>query len=250
VKREYRKIISLLTARLPVLEHALQRPSDTAIDIKHMSSYGVFRQRAALFRRFGTSNIEPGIRMNVGSLVKAALHDPEDHAPLLNHGWKEKRRYKPTSKYIIPCVDLSLGNEDARCAAMGNGLEIAEASVFKRVLVFSAKGMAWIEVDGSFVDNVKAMNAWTIIGNQDIYPVFEWLMQTIAESGLIQQEVEEMEVVILSDMQFIVPSSPSSQEQKIDEPVDKVLQRLYPILPRIVFSQVHTTEGCPCSQKK
>jgi len=251
VKREYRKIISLLTARLPLLEHALQRPLDElADDIKQMSSYGVFRQRAALFRRFGTSNIERSIqRMNVGSLVKAALHDPEDHAPLLNHVWKEKRRYKPTSKYIIPCVDLSVTDEDARCAAIGHGMEIAEASAFQRVLVFSAKGVAWIAIEGgTFVDKVKAMNEWTRAGDQDIYPVFEWLMQSIAESGLTQEEVEAMEVVILSDMQFIVPSS--SQEQKIHEPVDKVLQRLYPILPKIVFSQVHTTEGCPCSQKK
>jgi hypothetical protein len=159
---------------------------------------------------------------------------------------------------MIAMVDTSGSMEMDNCvplySAIGLGIRVAEKSKLgKRVLTFS-NTPSWINIDEknckSFVDQVNTIRNADWGSNTDFYKAMELILTQIVKHKLSAEEVEELVLVVFSDMQFDASTKNNNDTvrnilaEKFYEAGIKVCGKGYKV-PHILFWNLRTTSGFP-----
>jgi uncharacterized protein with von Willebrand factor type A (vWA) domain len=124
---------------------------------------------------------------------------------LLNQQWKDNATQTGALGNMIPMVDLSgsmIG--EPLDAAVALGIRIAEKSKLgKRIMTFSLNPK-WINLDPytDFVSQVKVVESGEVGYHTDFYKALNLILDSIIENKMSPEDVEDLVLVILSDMQI------------------------------------------------
>lgn len=124
---------------------------------------------------------------------------------VLDSQWRDNSSQTGSLSKMVAMVDVSDSMDgDPVNAAIALGIRIAEKSVLgKRVITFSSNP-EWVELDSSndFVSSVAILKTANWGMNTNFYAALNMILDEIEEKQLSKQEVEDMVLVILSDMQI------------------------------------------------
>jgi hypothetical protein len=206
-----------------------------------------------------------GKRLSMPDFTKQALelsHYPmgnSEHAQLqidlLNSQWRDNSTQNGALGNFIAMVDVSGSmrspTPDPFYAANALGIRIAEKSKLgKRVLTFSARP-AWVNLEdcNDFVSMTKKICTDSGL-NTNFYAALDLILNAIIQSKLSPEDVQDMVLVILSDMQ--IDSADKSADQcmydSIREKYEATGNRLYgkPFKPpHILLWNLRSTSGFP-----
>ena len=128
---------------------------------------------------------------------------------ILNSQWRDNANQKNANGLgpMVAMVDMSGSMEgDPKDAAIAIGIRIAEKSILgKRVMTFNSEPK-WVNLDGcnTFTEMVYGINRH--VGDAgtstNFYAALDLMLTAIEESRILPEEVENMILVILSDMQI------------------------------------------------
>ena len=219
-----------------------------------------------------------GKRVGVGELVQDALkllrQHPGDSSTTdqlkvieeernhINLQWEDNGSQNENLGPMIACVDTSgsmeCDNGVPLYNAIGLGLRIAERSLLgKRVATFSATP-SWVNLETATdfvgcVDKVRRSN-WGL--NTDFHALLDMILTACKSSRLEPRNVENMVLVILSDMQIDEATAASTPITGNIESMFQLMERQYydagmelfgrPYkVPHIVFWNLRKTNGFP-----
>jgi len=124
---------------------------------------------------------------------------------LLNSQWRNSSTQSGALGNMIAMVDVSGSmSGDPMYVAIALGLRIADKSALgKRVMTFSAKP-TWVNLDpyNDFVSQVEVVKQADWGMNTNLYAAFDLTLDSIVENKLSPEAVQDMIIVILSDMQI------------------------------------------------
>jgi len=124
---------------------------------------------------------------------------------LLNSQWRDSSTQSGALGNMIAMVDVSGSmSGDPMYVAIALGLRIADKSALgKRVMTFSAKP-TWVNLDpyNDFVSQVEVVKQADWGMNTNLYAAFDLTLDSIVENKLSPEAVQDMIIVILSDMQI------------------------------------------------
>jgi hypothetical protein len=133
---------------------------------------------------------------------------------LLNSQWRDNATQTGALDNFIPMVDVSGSMEgDPMHVAIALGIRIAEKSILgKRVMTFSAKP-TWVNLDGynNFVAQVEIVKRSEWGMNTNLMAAFDSILDSIIQNKLTPEQVQDMVLVILSDMQIDAGDSCNKQ---------------------------------------
>ena len=269
---EYRKITSTLNQRLETVEVKQCAREWKDIDFHRVSAVALYKGTKAFLRETGTEDriacrhhfcdfLESNPRkttdtVTVGEITREAAHlykaKPyisqeayESRKKAINYLWTNHT--KPvTSEYSLPLIDVSHSMQDQVYTAIGLGCQIAESSRLQNgVIVFSGHPR-WIPFGpaDTFVDRVEIILRDSVTGiNTDFYSALVLVLDAMQESALKKKDIQQLTLVILSDMQMDV-EFPFTQS--LYETMEEKNHAFVP-LPRVVFWNVRASHGFPCS---
>lgn len=185
-------------------------------------------------------------------------NDLQCQIDLLNSQWRNNGTQTNALGNFIAMVDVSGSMEgDPKHVSTALGIRIAEKSKLgKRVMTFSSHP-SWVNLEkqDDFVSMVKAVCTDSGL-NTNFYAAMNLILDAIIESKLSHEEVEDMVLVILSDMQIDHADKNANETmyQQIEEKYEAAGIRLYgkPFkTPHILMWNLRSTDGFPClsSQK-
>lgn len=287
-KMDFRKLIASLNRRLDTVQIKQCEHKWSEIDPSKQTSVTMHRQKKAFlnvdktgqqrysdedrvccatrFKEFIQSGEINGRRIGINDFTKEALkliqngQTYSDEATILNAQWKSQNQSQNSLGNlsnlgkIIAMVDVSdtmIG--ESMNAAIGLGIRIAENSMFgKRMMTFSSQPN-WINLSEQteFVDMVKTIREtqcdWNL--NADFKSAFNMILEVIVEQRLSPDDVEDMALVILSDMQADYTPVNSTLMELIESQYAEAGMKVWnkPFkLPHIVFWNLRSTTGFPC----
>jgi hypothetical protein len=177
---------------------------------------------------------------------------------LLNSQWRDSSTQTGALGNFIAMVDVSGSmrspSPDPFYAANALGIRIAEKSKLgKRVLTFSAKP-AWIDLEDcdDFVSMTKKICTDSGL-NTNFYAALDLILDAIIQSKLSPEDVQDMVLVILSDMQIDAADQPNrhlrdTMYESIKIKYQAAGDRLYgkPFKPpHILLWNLRSTSGFP-----
>jgi len=188
----------------------------------------------------------------------ADIDDLQCQIDLLNSQWRDNGTQTNALGNFIAMVDVSGSMEgDPKHVSTALGIRIAEKSKLgKRVMTFSSHP-SWVNLEQhhDFVSMVKAVCTDSGL-NTNFYAAMNLILDAIIESKLSHEEVEDMVLVILSDMQIDSADKNANETmyQQIEKKYEAAGIRLYgkPFKPpHILMWNLRSTDGFPClsSQK-
>ena len=159
-----------------------------------------------------------GKRVSIYDFVKDAIkyscHESGEEIQLIkdtiNSQWENNSKQNFNLNNMIALVDTSGSMECDNCQplynAIGLGIRISEKTspAFRnRVLTFSAEP-TWVNLDEekTFCDKVSKVKSANWGMNTNIYRAFELILAAVEKAKMTPQEVENLTLVILSDMQI------------------------------------------------
>ena len=285
-RTHFRKLLSRLNRHLDTVQIKQAGGSWASIDHANLTSVTMRRQSRALRnveahgaaertatedrRRCATNFTEfvkraasggpslKGKRVSLIDFVRAArtTHDAMDRR-VLDLQWRDSTTTTGPLPNMVPMIDTS---GSMTCdggvpldSAVGLGIRIAERSrLHNRALTFSAEP-AWIRYDGcsGFVDKVRATLAEDWGFSTNFTAALKLVLSAIVEARLPPREVNDMVLVVLSDMQIDF-----SGNESIDESMYARIKRLYAeagmkahgepyVPPTILFWNLRSTSGFP-----
>lgn len=203
-----------------------------------------------------------GKRVSVTDFVKDALDacrsEDAEHRFVLNSQWRDSSSATGELPNMIAMVDTSgsmtCDNSVPLHSAIGLGCRIAEKSrLGRRVMTFSSEPR-WINLDSApdltdMVERIHSDGDWGL--NTNFTAALQLILDAICERGLKAEEVEDMVLVILSDMQI-----DSSGNESISETMLSRIRRMYEEAgertigapytpPHILFWNLRSTRGFP-----
>ena len=172
---------------------------------------------------------------------------------LLNSQWRDNATLTGSLGKFIPMVDVSGSMDgDPLFVAIALGLRIAEKSLLgKRVMTFSSKP-TWVNLDGydNFVEQVSIVKQAEWGMNTNLHSAFDTILDTVIQNKLNPEEVQDMVLVILSDMQ--IDQGDSCDKKALYDTIHTKYAtagvRLYgqPFKPpHILFWNLRSTSGFP-----
>lgn len=124
---------------------------------------------------------------------------------VINTQWIDSSRQTANLGKMIAMVDVSGSmSGDPMMAAIGLGIRIAEKSALgNRVMTFSDKP-SWVNLEPypHFVDRVSVVRRCDWGGSTNFHKALDLILDVIVQNKLPANEVEDMVLVILSDMQM------------------------------------------------
>ena len=171
---------------------------------------------------------------------------------LLNSQWRDNSTQTGALGNFIAMVDVSGSMEgDPKYAANALGIRIAEKSKLgKRVLTFSAKPQ-WVNLEhcDDFVSMTKEICTDSGL-NTNFYAALDMILDAIIQSKLSPEDVQDMVLVILSDMQIDQADRTTNQTMydSIKTKYEAAGNRLYgtPFKPpHILLWNLRSTSGFP-----
>jgi hypothetical protein len=234
----YRKLLSTVNKKLDTLQIKQCDRKWSQIDFNNVTSISMVKQTNAFLNKNNTKkqlaemdrilcakkfqnfidnkiknneNIK-GKRVSIVDFVKKALSLNlsvdlfTNEKTILNSQWNDNASQNETLTKFIPMVDVSGSMEgDPMYAAIGLGIRIAEKSILgNRVMTFSAKP-TWVNLDpfkDDFVQKVYFVKKADWGANTNFKSALLMILNAIVENKLPPEEVEDMVLVILSDMQM------------------------------------------------
>jgi hypothetical protein len=206
-----------------------------------------------------------GKRVGMTDFTKQALHlismlqpddipDNQSEIDLLNLQWRDSSKQNGQLGNFIAMVDVSGSmNGDPLYAANALGIRIAEKSKLgKRVMTFSNKP-SWVNLEN--YDDFVSMTAKICTAdsglNTNFYAAMDLILNAIIQSKLSPDEVQDMVLVILSDMQLDEADKHTdmSMYDNIKKRYFDAGMRLYgkPFnAPHILMWNLRSTSGFPC----
>lgn len=198
-----------------------------------------------------------GKRIGLNDFTKEALslinNSNPDEVALLNAQWLNNSLQTGALGKMIAMVDVSGSmNGDPMNAAIALGIRVAEKSLLgKRVLTFSATP-SWVNLTGvdNFVDMVSLVSRADWGMNTNFSAALSMILEAIISQKLKPEDVEDMVLVIFSDMQMDQADTPSSLYlmESIEKRYADAGQRLWgkPFkAPHILFWNLRSTSGFP-----
>jgi Mg-chelatase subunit ChlD len=237
-KTDYRKLVSALNKKLDTLQIKQCANTWSDIDFKNVTSISLGKQKKAFLNinkkgdtrypdredrvlcanNFNThvqkavkGEIEmKGKRVGMADFTKQAraLYSPyasQVEKDLLNSQWRDSSSQNGALDNFVPVVDISGSMEgDPGDVAVALGIRIAEKSKLgKRVMTFS-RDPKWINLEpyDDFISQAKAVESGEVGYNTDFYKVLNLFLDTIVENKMSSEDVQDMVIVLLSDMQI------------------------------------------------
>ncbi len=282
-KTDYRKLISSLNKKLDTVQ--IKQCANTWSEIKpeNQTSVTMHKQKKAFlnlkkdgktervdnddrrscaktFTEFAEKAAKgevevKGKRLGLDAMVQDALNSSrlsQAEKDILNAQWLNNSLQTGALGKMIAMVDVSGSmSGDPMNAAIGLGLRIAEKSMLgKRVLTFSASPK-WVNLDGvdKFIDMVSIVQRADWGMNTNFAAALNMILEAIIQNKLAAEDVEDMVLVILSDMQM---DQADSNSKSLMETIEKsyadagvrVCGKPYKA-PHILFWNLRSTSGFP-----
>lgn len=222
-------------------------------------NYKEYIQRCAT-----NKSVAKGSNVSIIDFVKSAIENEfsknETEKLSINSQWENNSSDTKSLGNIIAMIDTSGSMEADNCkplySAIGLGIRVAEKSALgRRVLTFSSKP-EWINLDDidkkDFVSMVQKVRQAPWGMNTNFYAALNLILQTIIEQNLDPKTVEDMTLVVFSDMQIDKSSEEDMNTMFI------TIENLYKQTglktsfktpykpPHILFWNLRTTNGFPC----
>ena len=284
-KMDFRKLISSLNTKLDTVQIKQCANNWSEIDPTKQTSITMHKQKKAFlnlkkngeqrseqddrvscanhFKEFAEKadkgEVEvKGSRIGLNDFTKEALElvsssqQKSDEAAILNAQWLNNSKQTGALGKIIAMVDVSGSmNGDPMNAAIALGIRVAEKSMLgKRVMTFSASP-SWVNLQGQdkFVDMVATVSRADWGMNTNFAAALKMILDAIVSQKLKPDDVEDMVLVIFSDMQMDQADRQStSLIDTIEQQYAEAGQRLWgkPFkAPHILFWNLRSTSGFP-----
>jgi len=236
-KTEYRKILSVLNKKLDTLQIKQCNNQWSKIDFNNVTSISLTKQKKAFqnithngeirhrdnadrilcadnFKSHIKTAIEggnelKGRRVSMVDFTRQALSligsDNQSEIDLLNSQWRDSSSLNSNMGKMIPMIDVSgsMGGDPLH-AAIALGIRIAEKSAIgKRVMTFSASP-TWVNLEGhdDFVSQVDVIHRAEWGMNTNFHAALDMILNAIIQNKMPPEEVQDMVLVVLSDMQM------------------------------------------------
>jgi hypothetical protein len=202
-----------------------------------------------------------GKRVSIIDFVKDAyyLNNNYYEKELMNSQWRDNSSLNEKLGNIIAMVDTSFSMHDNKMgplfSAIGLGIRIAEKSKFgNRVMTFSTNPK-WVNLDDikdDFVERVKKISKAEWGCSTNFRKALELILDTAIQNNIDPKVMENMSLVILSDMQIDCADNTDNMETMFEMMKNKYynagIKTRYRIpynLPNIVFWNLRQTNGFP-----
>ena len=233
-KTEYRKVLSSLNRYIDTLQIKQCERVWSSIDFNKVTSISLSKQKKAFLnikkngevrfpenddriscagnfsshvQRAVKGEIEmKGKRVSMTYFTKQALENLSNvEKDLLNSQWRDNATQNGPLGKMIAMVDVSGSmNGDSINAAIALGIRIAENSVLgNRVMTFSSRP-TWINLDGcdDFISKVQVIRHADWGMNTNFHAAMDMILDAIISNKMNHEDVQDMVLVILSDMQM------------------------------------------------
>ena len=236
-KTEYRKIISALNKQIDTVQIKQCGRQWADIDFNKTTSITLSKQKKAFLnvRKSGIARYPndddrvecakhfnehiqkavkgevemKGKRVGMADFTKQAIelsyNGSQVEKDLLNSQWRDNSTQTGALDKMIAMVDVSGSmNGDPMNVAIALGIRIAEKSALgKRVMTFSANP-TWINLEPypDFVSQVEAVKRAEWGMNTNFHAALDTILDAIIQNKMAPQDVEDMILVVLSDMQM------------------------------------------------
>jgi len=151
-----------------------------------------------------------GKRLGMADFTKEAIdlingQNNQIEKDILNSQWRDNAKQTGSLGKMIAMVDVSGSMDgDPMNVAIALGLRISEKSVLgKRVMTFSSKP-TWVKLDGydDFISQVEVVKRADWGMNTNFYAALDLILNAIIENKMAAEDVQDMVLVVLSDMQM------------------------------------------------
>jgi hypothetical protein len=150
-----------------------------------------------------------GKRVGMADFTKQAIEllrkGSQTEKDLLNSQWRDNSSQNGALDKMIVMADVSgsmVG--DPMNVAIALGIRIAEKSALgKRVMTFTSKP-SWINLEpyNDFISQVEVVNRAPAGENTNFHAAFDMILDAIIENKMAPEDVQDLVLVILSDMQM------------------------------------------------
>jgi hypothetical protein len=284
-KTEYRKVLSSLNRKIDTLQIKQCDGSWSAIDFNKVTSISLAKQKQAFLnikkdrtvrypdnqdriecaehfkariKKAVDGEVEmKGKRVGMADFTKQAIdllrHPNADEINLLNSQWRDNGTQNGALGKMIAMVDVSGSMEgDPMNVGIALGIRISEKSVLgKRVMTFSSTP-TWVNLEGhnDFVSQVQVLKRAPWGMNTNFHAALDMILDAIIQNKMTPEEVQDMVLVILSDMQMDAGDACDKKalydfmKAKYEAAGIRVHGRAYKP-PHILFWNLRSTSGFP-----
>ena len=250
--------ITMMKQRLSFLNDRDESNSDRVICRQKMLQY-IEEVKA------GEKEIK-GKNTSMSDFVKAALNiqhgeNEEQERFIINEAWKNNSSNTKSLENVIAMVDTSSSmdndNSNPLFTAMGLGIRIAEKSKLgKRIMTFNSNP-SWINMEEctDFVDEVKLVRDADWGKNTDFHKAMNLILDQIKINKIPAEDVEDLVLVVFSDMQFDAEETISGPIKSIETIIPIISQKFHDVgievcgkgykMPHILFWNLQSTNGFP-----
>ena len=285
-KTEYRKLLSTLNKKIETLQIKQCGKEWSAIDFKKVTSISLAKQKQAFLnikkdrtvrypdnqdriecaehfqariKQAVDGEVEmKGKRVGMADFTKQAIElsrsfNNQNEKDLLNSQWRDNATQNGALGKMIAMVDVSGSMEgDPMHVAIALGIRIAEKSLIgKRVMTFSSTP-SWVNLEGynDFISQVEVVKRAPWGMNTNFHAALDTILDAIIQNKMAPEDVQDMMLVILSDMQMDQGDSCNKQvlydtmKAKYEAAGIRVHGRAYKP-PHILFWNLRSTSGFP-----
>lgn len=236
-KTEYRKILSALNKHIDTVQVKQCAHDWTNINFSKTTSITLTKQKEAFLNvknngevrcPDSTDRIEcaehfkehvqkavrgevemKGKRVGMADFTKQAIQllrkGSKTKEDLLNSQWRDNSSQNGELGKMIAMVDVSGSMDgDPMNVAIALGIRIAEKSALgKRVMTFTSKP-TWVNLEpyGDFISQVKVVKNAPCGMNTNFHAALDMILDAIIENKMAPEDVQDLVLVILSDMQM------------------------------------------------
>jgi Mg-chelatase subunit ChlD len=294
-KADYRKLIAGLNKRIDTLQIKQCGKTWADIDFNKVTSVSLFKQKRAFLNitKTGEEARYPGDvdrntcaehfnehvqkavrgetemkgkRVGMNDFTRMAIHlnhsrqQKQTECDLLNSQWRDNSQQTGELGNFIAMVDVSGSMEgDPMHAAIALGIRIAEKSKLgKRVMTFS-KRPKWVNLEGSddFVSMVSVVKNAEWGMNTNFGAALELILNAIVAAKISPVEVQDMVLVILSDMQMDAAEESGGRRKTLLNDITQMYADTGNALfgepykaPHILFWNLRLTSGFPTTSNQ
>ena len=284
-KTEYRKILSKLNRKIDTLQIKQCGGNWAGIQFDKVTSISIAKQKKAFLniKKNGAARCPDnsdrvtcaenfaahvqasiaggkeikGQRVSMADFTKQALAlcatRNQVEVDLLNSQWRDSSSLTGDLGKMIAMVDVSGSmSGDPLYAAVALGIRIAETSAIgKRVMTFSANP-TWVNLDGhdDFFSQVETISKADWGMNTNFHAALNTILDAIIQSQMPPEDVQDMVLVVLSDMQMDAGDKCDKQvlydtmKAKYEAAGIRVHGKPYKP-PHILFWNLRSTSGFP-----
>jgi hypothetical protein len=284
-KTDYRKLLSILNKKIDTLQIKQCGNEWSSIDFNKVTSISLGKNKKAFLniKKNGevrcpdnqdrnqcaehfNSHIQKAVngevemkgkRVGMADFTKQAyelfISGTQAEKDLLNSQWRDNSSQNGALGKMIAMVDVSGSmSGDPMDVAIAIGIRIAEKSVLgKRIMTFSAKP-TWVNLDPypDFISQVEVVKCAEWGMNTNFHAALDMILDSIVANKMAAEDVQDMVLVILSDMQMDHGDSSNKDtlyqimDQKYSDAGIRVNGTPYKP-PHILFWNLKSTTGFP-----